>query len=51
MAFASSLGWGVAAAAIPVGIYQGFWTVAGLFLGEILSPYQVDVMTIVGELC
>ena len=48
MAFASSLGWGVAAAAIPVGIYQGFWTVAGLFLGQILSPYQVDAMTIVG---
>jgi uncharacterized membrane protein YqgA involved in biofilm formation len=29
MAFASTLGWGVAASAIPVAIYQGFWTVIG----------------------
>ncbi len=48
MAFASSLGWGVAVAALPVGIYQGFWTVIGLALGEILSGYQIDSMTIVG---
>ena len=48
MAFASSLGWGVAVAALPVGIYQGFWTVIGLSLGEILSGYQIDAMTIVG---
>ncbi len=48
MAFASSLGWGVAVAALPVGIYQGFWTVTGLALGEILSGYQIDAMTIVG---
>lgn len=48
MAFASSLGWGVAASAIPVAMYQGFWTVTGLLLGEILSPYQIDAMTIVG---
>lgn len=48
MAFASSLGWGVAAAAIPVGIYQGIWTVIGLFLGNIMADYQVDAMTITG---
>ena len=48
MAFASSLGWGVAVAAIPVALYQGFWTVIGLALGEILNGYQVDAMTIVG---
>lgn len=48
IAFASSLGWGVAASAIPVAIYQGFWTVTGLSLGEILNPYQIDAMTIVG---
>ena len=48
MAFASSLGWGVAVAAIPVALYQGFWTVIGLGLGEILAGYQVDAMTIVG---
>jgi uncharacterized membrane protein YqgA involved in biofilm formation len=50
MAFASSLGWGVAASAIPVGIYQGFWTVIGFFLGEVLSQTQVQAMTIAGGL-
>jgi hypothetical protein len=48
MAFATSLGWGVAVSAIPVGMYQGVWTVIGLVLGEILDGYQVDAMTIVG---
>ena len=48
MAFASSLGWGVAAAAIPVGVYQGIWTVIGLLLGNIMLPYQVDAMTVTG---
>lgn len=48
MAFASSLGWGVAASAIAVGAYQGLWTVMGLFLGNIMADYQVDAMTITG---
>lgn len=50
MAFAASLGWGVAASAIPVGIYQGIWTAIGLGLGSILADYQIDAMTIVGGL-
>ena len=50
MAFASTLGWGVAASAIPVAIYQGTWTVVGFFLGNILSQYQIDAMTICGGL-
>ena len=50
MAFAASLGWGVVAAAIPVGIYQGAWTLIGLGLGNILSGYQIDAMTITGGL-
>ncbi len=50
MAFASSLGWGVAASAIPVAIYQGAWTLVGLFLGSVLQPYQIDAMTICGGL-
>ena len=50
MAFASSLGWGVAASAIPVGIYQGAWTLVGLFLGSVLQSYQIDAMTICGGL-
>lgn len=48
MAFASSLGWGVAASAISVGFYQGLWTIAGLFLGNVMAGYQVDAMTITG---
>lgn len=48
LAFASSLGWGVAASIIPVAIYQGSWTVIGLGLGEILSEYQIDAMTVTG---
>jgi len=50
MAFAASLGWGVAASAIPVGIYQGIWTLVGLGLGNIMDGYQIDAMTIVGGL-
>jgi hypothetical protein len=50
IAFAASLGWGVAASAIPVGVYQGIWTVIGLLLGNILAQYQIDAMTIVGGL-
>lgn len=48
MAFATSLGWGVAVSALPVGLYQGAWTVIGLLLGQVLAPYQVDAMTVVG---
>lgn len=50
IAFAASLGWGVAASAIPVGIYQGLWTVIGFALGSVLAQYQIDAMTIVGGL-
>jgi len=50
MAFAASLGWGVAAAAMPVGIYQSAWTLIGLGLGNVLSGYQIDAMTITGGL-
>ena len=50
MAFATSLGWGVAASSIPVGIYQGTWTLVGIGLGSILSDYQIAAMTICGGL-
>ena len=50
MAFASTLGWGVAASAIPVAIYQGGWTILGFALGSVLSQYQIDAMTICGGL-
>jgi uncharacterized membrane protein YqgA involved in biofilm formation len=48
LAFAASLGWGVALSALPVGIYQFAWTAIGLFLGAILTNYQVAAMTAVG---
>ena len=48
MAFATSLGWGVAVSALPVGLYQGVCTVIGLALGKVLDGYQVDAMTVVG---
>jgi uncharacterized membrane protein YqgA involved in biofilm formation len=48
LAFAASLGWGVALSALPVGIYQFTWTAIGLFLGAILTNYQVAAMTAVG---
>ena len=47
-AFAASLGWGVAVAALPVAIYQGLWTVVGVGLGRVLTGYQIDAMTITG---
>jgi uncharacterized membrane protein YqgA involved in biofilm formation len=50
MAFASTLGWGVAASIIPVAIYQGGWTVLGFAMGSVLSQYQIDAMTICGGL-
>ena len=50
MAFASTLGWGVAASIIPLGIYQGAWTVVGWIAGNVLEQYQIDAMTICGGL-
>ncbi len=50
MAFASTLGWGVAASIIPLGIYQGAWTLVGWVAGNVLEQYQIDAMTICGGL-
>lgn len=50
MAFSSTLGWGVAASIIPLGIYQGAWTVVGWVAGNVLEQYQIDAMTICGGL-
>lgn len=48
MAFAAALGWGVAVSALPVGIYQFFWTGVGLLVGQVLADYQISAMTAVG---
>lgn len=50
IAFAAALGWGVAASAISVFVYQGIWTAIGAALGQVLEPYQIDSITGVGGL-
>ena len=48
IAFAASLGIGVALSSLPVGVYQIAWTAVGLYLGSILADYQIAAMTAVG---
>jgi uncharacterized protein len=50
MAFAATMGWGVALSAIPVGIYQAGWTVVGVFSGNALPDYAIAAMTATGGL-
>jgi hypothetical protein len=50
IAFAASLGWGVAAAAITVAVYQGAWTVVGAVMGDVLSDAQIAAATATGGL-
>lgn len=48
IAFAAALGWGVAFSALPVALYQGLWTLAGLGLGSVMDDYQIVAMTATG---
>lgn len=48
LAFAATLGWGVAASAIAVGAWQGLLTVLGVFLGEFLSAALIASITATG---
>jgi uncharacterized membrane protein YqgA involved in biofilm formation len=48
IAFSATFGWGVALSALPVGIYQGAWTISGLFLGQLLNELQIAAMTATG---
>jgi uncharacterized membrane protein YqgA involved in biofilm formation len=50
IAFAASLGWGVAASALVVGVYQGTLTVLGWALGSVLSIAQISLLTATGGL-
>lgn len=50
IAFAAALGWGVAASALSVLVYQGAWSAVGAFLGSTLESYQIDSITGVGGL-
>lgn len=48
IAFAASLGWGVAASALSVGVWQGLLTVLAVVLGSVLSPALVAAITATG---
>ncbi len=48
IAFAASLGWGVAASALSVGVWQGLLTVLAVVLGSVLSPALVSALTATG---
>ncbi len=50
IAFAASMGWGVAASALVVGVYQGTLTVLGHTLGSVLTSAQVAALTATGGL-
>ncbi len=48
LAFAASLGWGVAASAVSVALVQGTLTVVGALLGDLLPDALVDATTATG---
>jgi uncharacterized membrane protein YqgA involved in biofilm formation len=48
LAFASTLGWGVAAAGLSVLVYQGGLTVLAAVLQQVMTPAVVAAMTAVG---
>ncbi len=48
LAFAASLGWGVALSAIPVGIWQGLLTALAFGLGSVMSAPVIAALTATG---
>ena len=48
LAFAASLGWGVAASAIAVGVWQGLLTILGALLGTFMSAALIASLTATG---
>ena len=50
VAFAASLGWGVAVSALSVAVIQGSLTVLGALLGDLLSEAQIEGLTATGGL-
>jgi uncharacterized membrane protein YqgA involved in biofilm formation len=50
LAFAATLGWGVAASAITVAVVQGSLTALGWALGGLLTPAEVAALTATGGL-
>jgi uncharacterized membrane protein YqgA involved in biofilm formation len=48
LAFAASLGWGVALSAIPVGLWQGFITFLAFSVGAVVSAPLISALTATG---
>lgn len=48
LAFAASLGWGVALSAIPVGIWQGLLTLLAFSVGSVMSAPVIAAITATG---
>jgi uncharacterized membrane protein YqgA involved in biofilm formation len=48
LAFAASLGWGVALSAIPVGIWQGLLTLIAFAVGSVMSAPVIAALTATG---
>jgi len=48
MGLAAALGWGVSASAIPVGVWQGSWTLAAVLVGSLLPVALVAAITATG---
>ena len=48
LAFAASLGWGVALSAIPVGLWQGLLTVIAFAVGSVVSAPVISALTATG---
>lgn len=48
IAFAASLGWGVAASALSVGAWQGLLTLLAVFLGDVMSAAMLSALTATG---
>ena len=48
VAFAASLGWGVAASALSVGVWQGLLTILAVFLGSVMSEALIASVTATG---
>jgi len=48
LAFAASLGWGVAVSALPVGLWQGLLTVVSFWVGSVMSTAVIASITATG---
>jgi len=48
VAFAATLGWGVAASAISVGVIQGLFTLLGAFVGAVVAASAIASITATG---